>query len=112
VPCDCSPGRDLRVFFDTNQIAGMDDWRQTIQRGLRDLQVFLAMLSAQYLGEGVAPVFFITLPDAADPKTDQALARQCPAQELSVHLLRCIWLLARRDGSMAANACDREATKP
>src|SRR5437899_9283047 len=29
----------------------------------------------QCLGEGVAPVFFVTLPDAADPKTDQAIAR-------------------------------------
>jgi hypothetical protein len=25
-------GRDLRVFFDTHEIAGMDDWRQKIQR--------------------------------------------------------------------------------
>ena len=90
-------GRDLRVFFDTHEIAGMDDWRQKIQRSLRDSQVFLAVLSPHYLaspycrwewedyvryeamrqclGEGVAPVFFVTLPDAADPKTDQALAR-------------------------------------
>ena len=29
----------------------------------------------QCLGEGVAPVFFVTLPDAADPKTDQGIAR-------------------------------------
>jgi len=29
----------------------------------------------QCLGEGVAPVFFVTLPDAADPLTDQAIAR-------------------------------------
>lgn len=90
-------GRDLRVFFDTHEIAGMDDWRQKIQRSLRDSQVFLAVLSPHYLaspycrwewegyvryeamrqclGEGVAPVFFVTLPDAADPKTDQAFAR-------------------------------------
>jgi len=90
-------GRELRVFFDTHEIAGMDDWRQKIQRSLRDSQVFLAVLSPNYLaspycrwewedyvryeamrqclGEGVAPVFFVTLPDAADPKTDQALAR-------------------------------------
>ena len=90
-------GRDLRVFFDTHEIAGMDDWRQKIQRSLRDSQVFLAVLSPQYLAspycrweredyvcyeamrqcisEGVAPVFFVTLPDAADRKTEQALAR-------------------------------------
>jgi hypothetical protein len=90
-------GRDLREFFDTHEIAGMDDWRQKIQRSLRDSQVFLAVLSPHYLaspycrwewedyvryeamrqclGEGVAPVSFVTLPEAADPKTDQALAR-------------------------------------
>lgn len=75
----------------------MDDWRQKIQRSLRDSQLFLAVLSPNYLkspycrwewedyvryeamrqclSEGVAPVFFVTLPDAADLKTDQALAR-------------------------------------
>ena len=89
-------GRELQVFFDTHEIAGMDDWRQKIQRSLRDSQVFLAVLSPHYLaslycrwewedyvryeamrqclGEGIAPVFFVTLPDAADPKTDQAIA--------------------------------------
>ena len=41
--------RDLRVFFDTHEIAGMDDWRQKIQRSLRDSQVFLAVLSHHYL---------------------------------------------------------------
>src|SRR5882724_12131791 len=90
-------GRDLRVFFDTHEITGMDDWRQEIQRSLRESHLFLAVLSPNYLaspycrwewedyvryeamrqclGEGVAPVFFVTLPDAADPNTDQALAR-------------------------------------
>src|ERR1041385_4085354 len=89
-------GRDLRVFFDTHEIAGMDDWRQKIQRSLRDSQVFLAVLSPHYLaspycrwewedyvryeamrqclGEGVAPVFFITLPKQIDPNTDQNTA--------------------------------------
>jgi hypothetical protein len=42
-------GRDLRVFFDTHEIAGTDDWRQKIQRSLRDSQVFLAVLSRNYL---------------------------------------------------------------
>lgn len=90
-------GKDLRIFFDTQQIVGMDDWRQKIQRSLRESHLFLAVLSPAYLaspycrwewedyvryeamrqclGEGVAPVFFVTLPDAADPRTDQAIAR-------------------------------------
>ena len=42
-------GRDLRVFFDTHEIAGMDDWWKKIQCILRELQVFLAVLSPHYL---------------------------------------------------------------
>lgn len=90
-------GRDLRVFFDTQQIQGMDDWRQKIQRSLRESHLFLAVLSPNYvaspycrwewedyvryeamrqcLGEGVAPVFFVALPDAAAPQADQTIAR-------------------------------------
>src|SRR6266446_3086023 len=90
-------GRDLSIFFDTHAIQGMNDWRQKIQRGLRDSQLFLAVLSPDYLasaycrwewedyvryeamrqclGEGVAPVFFVTLPGAADFQNDQAIAR-------------------------------------
>jgi tetratricopeptide (TPR) repeat protein len=89
-------GRPLRVFFDENKINGMDDWRQTIQQSLRESRLFLAALSPSYLaspycrwewedyvryeamrqclGEGVAPVFFVTLPDAADANTDQVIA--------------------------------------
>ena len=91
-------GRDLRVFFDTQVIAGMDDWRQKIQRSLRESHLFLAVLSPNYiaspycrwewedyvryeamrqcLGEGVAPVYFVALPagDAA-PLDDPAIAR-------------------------------------
>ncbi len=88
--------RDLRVFFDAQEIGGMDDWRQKIQRSLRDSLVFVALLSPAYLasrycrwewedyvryeanrqclGDGVAPVFFVTLPDTADPKSDEAIA--------------------------------------
>ena len=90
-------GRELSTFFDTSEIQGMDDWRHKIQRSLRDSQLFLAVLSPPYLsspycrwewedyvryeamrqclGEGVAPVFFVTLPSAADLKNDQAIAR-------------------------------------
>jgi len=86
----------------------MDDWRQKIQRSLRDSHLFLAVLSPSYLaspycrwewedyvryeamrqclGEGVAPVFFITLPDVSDPLTDREIARwprgDLPASDL------------------------------
>jgi tetratricopeptide (TPR) repeat protein len=90
-------GRPLKAFLDKNEIHGMDDWRQKIQQSLRESHLFLAVLSPNYLvspncrwewedyvryeamrqclGEGVAPVFFDTLPDSTDPKTDKALAR-------------------------------------
>jgi tetratricopeptide (TPR) repeat protein len=89
-------GRPLDVFFDLNEIQGMDDWRQKIQQSLRESQLFLAVLSPNYLtspycrwewedyvryeamrqclSEGIAPVFFVTLPDSVDPKTDRRLA--------------------------------------
>jgi tetratricopeptide (TPR) repeat protein len=90
-------GREIRFFFDTHEILGMDDWRKKIQRSLRESHLFLAVLSPDYiaspycrwewedyvryeamrqcLGEGVAPVFFVTLPDDATTRTDPALAR-------------------------------------
>jgi tetratricopeptide (TPR) repeat protein len=88
-------GRELSVFFDVRTIQGMDDWRQKIQRSLRESHLFLAVLSPSYLaspycrweweeyvryeamrqclGEGVAPVFFVTLPDAAGSLTDRTV---------------------------------------
>jgi tetratricopeptide (TPR) repeat protein len=90
-------GREIRFFFDTQAIQGMDDWRQKIQRSLRESHLFLAVLSPNYvaspycrwewedyvryeamrqcLGEGVAPVFFVTLPDAASTQLDPAIVR-------------------------------------
>lgn len=90
-------GREIRFFFDTQEIQGMDDWRQKIQRSLRESHLFLAVLSPNYiaspycrwewedyvryeamrqcLGEGVAPVFFVTLPDAATAQLDPAIVR-------------------------------------
>jgi tetratricopeptide (TPR) repeat protein len=90
-------GRELSVFLDTHEIQGMDDWRHKIQRSLRESHLFLAVLSPSYLaslycrwewedyvryeamrqclGDGVAPVFFIALPDSSDPLTDQAMKR-------------------------------------
>ena len=90
-------GRQIRFFFDTQEIQGMDDWRQKIQRSLRESNLFLAVLSPNYIAspycrwewedyvryeamrqclcEGVAPVFFVTLPDAATTQTDPAMVR-------------------------------------
>jgi tetratricopeptide (TPR) repeat protein len=75
----------------------MDDWRQKIQHSLRESYLFLAVLSPNYiaspycrwewedyvryeamrqcLGEGVAPVFFVTLPDAGTTQIDTSITR-------------------------------------
>jgi len=42
-------GREGSVFLDTHEIQGMDDWRQKIQRSLRESHLFLAVLSPSYL---------------------------------------------------------------
>ena len=90
-------GREIRFFFDTQAIQGMDDWRQKIQRSLRESHLFLAVLSPNYiaspycrwewedylryeamrqcLGEGVAPVFFVTLPNSTSTQLDPAIVR-------------------------------------
>jgi tetratricopeptide (TPR) repeat protein len=90
-------GREIQVFFAPYEIQGMDDWRQRIQRTLRESHLFLAVLSPDYiaspycqwewedyvryeamrqcLGEGVAPVFFVTLPDAASTQLEPAIMR-------------------------------------
>jgi len=42
-------GRKLRVFFDQDEIKGMQDWRQRILQGLRESRLLLACLSPAYL---------------------------------------------------------------
>ena len=47
----------------------------------------------QWLGEGLAPVFFVTLPNAADPLTDRDIARlarrDLQASDLRLEPFRC-----------------------
>lgn len=51
-------GRPLRVFFDKNDIQGMDDWRQKIQQSLRESRLLLWLVSrlnlkSKYCGWGI-----------------------------------------------------------
>ena len=81
-------GAELRVFFDKEEIQGMDDWRHRILGGLRESRLLLVCLSPAYLeseycawefneylnhelarallGEGVAPVYFVDVPGWED----------------------------------------------
>lgn len=77
-------GRELHVFFDQQEIAGMQDWRQRLWQGLRESRLLLACLSPAYLQSeycewefveylkyeighlhgfnGVAPIYFVEVP--------------------------------------------------
>ena len=77
-------GRELRAFFDKDEIHGMADWRQRILQGLRESRLLLACISPVYLQSeycqwefveylkfeighlhginGVAPLYFVEVP--------------------------------------------------
>jgi len=89
-------GEELRYFFDVHDIPGMDDWLYTILDGLRQSQLFLLVLSPDYLkseyceweiveylkyesaravsGVGVAPIYFVTIPGLDEPGFEQRAA--------------------------------------
>jgi len=77
-------GRDLQLFFDRQELHGMDDWQSRILTGLRDARLFVAFVSPGYLAsaycrkefawwaqhemhrfvlrEGVAPIYIVEVP--------------------------------------------------
>jgi len=87
---------ELCCFFDINNIATMDDWRQRILEGLRDSNLLLLVLSPAYLdspyckweiveflkyehsrcvgGQGVTPVYFVEIPGLDDPDFEERAA--------------------------------------
>jgi hypothetical protein len=103
-------GRDLRVFFDTYRISDMDEWRQEIQRSVRDSRFFIVCLSRTHLrgdacrweweewcqhefehglvGQGAASLWFGKLEDLDAPK-DVALLRHCKADLLQRFHIQC-----------------------
>jgi len=88
--------RDLRPFFDRDEIHGMQDWRQRILQGLRESRLLLACLSPAYLQSGycewefveylkheighlhgfngVAPIYFVEVRGWTDPHFEQQCA--------------------------------------
>ena len=81
---DLTRGDELRIFFDEEEIKGMDDWRHRILYGIRSTRLLLVCLSPNYLeseycvwelneylnqeaalalvGEGIAPVYLVDIP--------------------------------------------------
>ena len=89
-------GEPLNCFFDQKSIQGMDDWRHRILQGLRDSHLLLLVLSPNYLaskyceweiieylkyehsraagGQGIAPVYFVEVPELDTPDFNQHAA--------------------------------------
>ncbi|MDF1816842.1 MAG: toll/interleukin-1 receptor domain-containing protein [Verrucomicrobiales bacterium] len=42
-------GKKLKIFFDTDSIEEMADWRAQLGRGLRNSRIFLAFVSPNYI---------------------------------------------------------------
>ena len=81
-------------FFDRDDIQGMDDWRDRILQSLRQSHLIVACLTPSYLaseycrwefveylkkevargyvGEAVAPIYFVDLPAGGDENSDGA----------------------------------------
>lgn len=90
-------GRPLSTFFDISEIHGMEDWRHRILHGLRESRLLLVCISPSYLrseycewefneylkheisagfvGDGVAPIYFVEVPGWGDKNFEQV----CPA---------------------------------
>ena len=85
--------QELNIYFDRNEIKGMDDWQQNLINGLRESRLLLAFVSPEYesseyckreldwwrehevhryvLGEGVAPVYVVSVPGYLDQLTPE-----------------------------------------
>ena len=87
-------GDELSVFFDSDDIRGMDDWKHRILNGIRSTRLLLVFLSPNYLeseychwefneylkhetarallGEGIAPIYFVEIPGWRDNRLELA----------------------------------------
>jgi tetratricopeptide (TPR) repeat protein len=124
-------GRPLRTFFDRQAIESMDDWRHKILQGLRESRLLLACLSPSYLnseyckwefveylknevgrgflGEGVAPIYFVSVPGWDDQDFD----RSCDGWVAELRRRQCIdlrpWFLEGAAALLEAEVQDRMA---
>lgn len=90
-------GRPLRPFFDTREIDGGEYWQDKILTGLKESRLMLACLSPgylesqwcewefieyqkyelgrAYLGKGMAPIYFVTVPGFDQPDFETSCAK-------------------------------------
>lgn len=101
-------GQELRCFFDLSEIKGMDDWQHRILGALQGSHLLLLVLSPNYLnskycrwevveylkyvharavgGEGVAPVYFVTIPGLGSKKFEARAAQWVKQARLYNHV--------------------------
>ncbi|MCP5539463.1 MAG: TIR domain-containing protein [Akkermansiaceae bacterium] len=112
-------GKELRIFFDTEAIDDLSDWRGRIGAGLRSSRIFLAFLSPAYIrskncrwewieylrrehtlvrgDDGIAPLYFVTVPDMPGAKTDDPEGMAMLEKELRADQEIAAWLDAIRE---------------
>jgi tetratricopeptide (TPR) repeat protein len=87
-------GEELKVFWDTTQILGMEDWQDRILNGLHSARLLVTFLSPNYfaseicgwefneylkheagrmfLGEGIAPIYIVEVPGGLETLSHQS----------------------------------------
>ena len=121
--------KELRYFFDVHDIPGMDDWLFTILEGLKDSQLFVLVLSPEYLksknceweiveylkyesaravsGEGVAPIYVVTIPDLDAPGFEERAAAWLARVRRRQHFDLRAWFDAGRQALESQDVCTR-----
>ena len=123
--------RELRVFFDKDEIKNGDDWQTRIYTGLRSSRLFLAVLSdnygksqwcmrelEEYLriehalargGEGIRPIYFTTMAELeGKTKPDESIAHLIEALQTRNRDAGLDWRAWRDNGMQSLLELDAE----
>ena len=106
-------GKELRVFFDTEEIHGMDDWQHRILSGIRSARLLFVCLSPNYFesqycawefneylkqeaaravfGEGIAPVYLAGILNWIDKPLEQDVAEWVAELQRRQHFDLRLW---------------------
>ena len=120
------PERELRPFFDKNDIGGFDDWQHRIHDSLAKSRLFLAFLSPNYfasewcrrewrawidteiakhiLSAGAAPIYFVEIPGFVGKVPGLAEQNTLSEQDVAARVAEFCGLPHPRDSFIAAAA--------
>jgi len=126
-------GKELQIFFDTQEIAEGVDWRRRLGQGLRSSKLFLAFLSPNYVqsanclwewqeyvrrehsaargDDGITPIFFVA-PDSIGPFAEAGVARwleDLHRRNRTIHCEIHPWLEKGPDLLVRMDAAERSA---